>query len=65
MKKLRIKLAVAAVIGAFSITPAMSAQLELETTGNVLMGIKGIQVGTKFYNVSFAGRRTKHIKNSR
>jgi hypothetical protein len=53
MKKLRIKLAVAAVIGAFSITPAMSAQLELDSTGKVLKGIKGVQVGALYYDVSF------------
>jgi hypothetical protein len=52
MKKLRIKLAVAAVLGALSITPAMATPV-LDTSGNVLMGIKGVQVGTLFYDVAF------------
>lgn len=58
MKKLRIKLAVAAVLGALSITPAMSAQLVLDSTGNVLMGINGVQVGTAQYNVTFGDTAT-------
>jgi hypothetical protein len=57
MKKLRIKLAVAAVLGVLSITPAMATPV-LDTNGSVLMGIKGVQVGGAFYDVSFGDTAT-------
>ncbi len=58
MKKLRIKYAVAAYLCALSITPVKAAQLSLDITGNVLLGINGVLVGGLAYDVAFGDTST-------